>query len=117
MRASDPGSGLGRLLEPVASIDPVASGTALLVGLALGALFFAGLLWTVRRGLTSTHPALLFLTSLLLRTTLVVAGILWTTGGAPTQVVVCLSGFLIARVIVMRLASRDRQEVRDAAQS
>ena len=40
---------------------------ALLAGVALGAVFFGGLWWTVRKGVSSKHPALWFLGSLLLR--------------------------------------------------
>ena len=36
-------------------------------GLALGGFFFLGLWWTVRWGLVSPRPALLFLASVLLR--------------------------------------------------
>ena len=43
-------------------------------GLVLGAIFFGGLLWTVRKGLGSTRPALWFLGSAVLRTGIVLAG-------------------------------------------
>ena len=39
---------------------------AWLSGWALGAIFFGGLWWTVRKGLTSPHPALWFFSSMLL---------------------------------------------------
>ena len=38
-----------------------------LAGLVLGAIFFGGLWWTVRKGLSSQQPALWFLGSMLLR--------------------------------------------------
>jgi F1F0 ATPase subunit 2 len=38
-----------------------------IAGALLGALFFGGLWWTVRKGLTSTNPALWFLASSTLR--------------------------------------------------
>ena len=47
---------------------------AALFGATLGAFFFAGLWWTVQKGLTSNHPALWFLGSTLLRTALVLTG-------------------------------------------
>ena len=40
----------------------------------LGALFFGGLWWTVRKGVSSTQPALWFFGSLLLRTSIALAG-------------------------------------------
>ena len=41
---------------------------ALVTGVLLGAIFFGGLWWTVRKGVSSKRPALWFLGSLLLRT-------------------------------------------------
>lgn len=114
MNGPDPASTLQRLTDAAATLDPVALAVALVAGLALGALFFAGLLWTVRRGLTARHPGLLFLTSLLVRTVVAVTGILWVTGAELPRVVVCLSGFLIARVIVMRMGARNPPEAGDA---
>ena len=40
----------------------------------LGAIFFGGLWWTVRKGVASRRPALWFLGSLLLRTSIALAG-------------------------------------------
>ena len=40
---------------------------ALVAGLLLGAIFFGGLWWTVRKGVFSKSPALWFLGSMLLR--------------------------------------------------
>jgi F1F0 ATPase subunit 2 len=47
---------------------------ALAAAFSLGAIFFGGLWWTVRKGVSSKQPALWFLGSLLLRTWLVLAG-------------------------------------------
>ena len=69
----------------------------------LGAIFFGGLWWTVRRGLASKRPALWFLGSLLLRTSLVLAGFYVVSGGHWERLVVCLIGFVVARLIVTRL--------------
>ena len=72
-------------------------------GLGLGAIFFGGLWWTVRRGLSSHGPALWFLGSLLLRTGIVLAGFYLVGRGNWPRMVVCLVGFMIARFLVMRL--------------
>ena len=48
--------------------------TALLAGFFLGVVFFAGLWWTIRRALFSTHAALWFLCSMLLRSGLMLGG-------------------------------------------
>lgn len=75
---------------------------ALATGLVLGAIFFGGLWWTVRRGMTSEWSALWFCGSWLLRTGLVVAGFLLITRGHWERLLVCLAGFVVARLIVMR---------------
>ena len=47
---------------------------AWLAGRLLGAIFFGGLWWTVRKGVSSNAPALWFFGSLLLRMSIVLAG-------------------------------------------
>ena len=76
---------------------------ALVAGLLLGAIFFAGLWWTVRKGVSSKHPALRFLGSMLLRMSMVLLGFYFVGRGDWQRLVVCLLGFSIARYIVMRL--------------
>ena len=73
-------------------------------GVLLGAAFFGGLWYTVRRGLTSKRPAVLFLGSLLLRTGIVLAGFYLVAGGRGGRLLACLLGFVVARLIVTRLA-------------
>ena len=76
---------------------------ALVVGLLLGAIFFGGLWWTVRKGVFSKSPALWFLGSMVLRMGIVLAGFYFIGHGDWQRLVVCLLGFIIARIIVMRL--------------
>lgn len=76
---------------------------ALAMGLVLGAVFFGGLWWTVQKGMASPWSALWFCGSWLLRTTLVVAGFLVISGNHWERLLVCLAGFVAARLIVMRL--------------
>ena len=76
---------------------------ALVAGLVLGAIFFGGLWWTVRKGVSSKHPALWFLGSMLLRMGIVLAGFYFVGRGDWQRLVTCLLGFIIARFIVMRL--------------
>lgn len=87
---------------------------AVLAGLLLGAFFFGGLWWTVRKGLTSKHPALLFSASLLLRIGIAIAGFYWVgrevgpvAGQATWQpLLLCLLGFALARPLVLWLTRR-----------
>jgi F1F0 ATPase subunit 2 len=50
------------------------SGAGGVAGVLLGAIFFGGLWWTVRKGVSSKRPALCFFGSLLLRTSIALAG-------------------------------------------
>ena len=76
---------------------------AALFGASLGAFFFGGLWWTVKKGLTSNHPALWFLGSTLIRTGFVLAGFFVVAAGDWKKLLACLLGFITARLFVTRL--------------
>jgi F1F0 ATPase subunit 2 len=75
---------------------------ALIAGVLLGAVFFGGLWWTVRKCVSSKKPALLFFCSFLLRMGFVLAGLYFIARGHWERLLICLLGFIIARLIVMR---------------
>jgi F1F0 ATPase subunit 2 len=77
---------------------------ASLAGGALGAIFFGGLWWTARKGVSSPRPALWFLASGLLRVGIVLAGFYFVSGGQWKRLLPCLLGFTIARLAVPWLA-------------
>ena len=83
--------------------DALRLALALVTGLLLGAIFFGGLWWTVREGFSSKQPALWFFGSLLLRTSIALAGFYFIARGHWESLLVCLLGFVMARVIVTRL--------------
>lgn len=92
-----------------------------LTGGGLGAVFFGGLWWTVRKGVSSPRPALWFLGSGLLRMSIVLAGFYFVSGGQRKRALACLLGFIIARFVVTWLArpsaedlNRPKQETRRA---
>ena len=76
---------------------------AVLAGSALGVVFFAGLWWTIRRGLSSRLAGLWFSGSFLLRTAIVVAGFYFVAQGDWRRMAGCAAGFLGSRVFVVRL--------------
>ena len=76
---------------------------ALATGILLGAIFFGGLWWTVQKGVSSKRPALWFFGSLLLRTSIALAGFYFVARGPWENLLVCLLGFVFARVIVTLL--------------
>ncbi len=75
-------------------------------GAGLGAIFYGGLWWTVRRGVTARQPALWFIGSLFLRLALVTTGFFLVGGGQLPRLLACLLGFIIARVVVLRLTAK-----------
>jgi F1F0 ATPase subunit 2 len=72
----------------------------LLAGVLLGAMFFGGLWWTVRKGVLSQRPVLWFFGSSLLRTSIALAGFYFVSGGHWESLLLCLLGFVMARLIV-----------------
>ena len=76
---------------------------ALLAGALLGVFFFAGLWWTVRKIESTKQVALLFLGSMLLRTSVVILGFYFILGDNWQRLLAGLLGFIIARLIVTRL--------------
>lgn len=89
---------MNEVVEPILTLAP-----ALAVGVLLGVLFFVGLWWTVRKLATTKHVALLFLGSLLVRTSIVILGFYFLMGNDWQRLLAGLVGFVIARIIVTRL--------------
>lgn len=75
----------------------------LLAGILLGAIFFGGLWWTVLKGVSARQPALWFGVSLLLRFGIALAGFYFVAGADWKRLLLCLLGFIVARLIVTRL--------------
>ena len=75
----------------------------LVTGILLGAMFFGGLWWTIQKGMSSTRPALWFFGSLLLRTSIALAGFIVMARGHWERLLLCLLGFIMTRLIVTRL--------------
>jgi len=79
---------------------------ALLAGLALGMIFFFGLWWTVRKGLSADNPAAWFLGCFLLRLLMAVTGFYWIAQfGQWQHLLVALFGFIASRVALSRWVS------------
>jgi F1F0 ATPase subunit 2 len=73
-------------------------------GALLGALFFGGLWWTVRKGVTSKHPAPWFLGSLIVRMSAAVAGFYVVSAGQLERLLLCLVGFFMVSLFARYLA-------------
>ncbi len=74
-----------------------------LFGGILGAVFFGGLWWTIRKGVASAQPAFWFLGSLLVRMSIVLAGFYVVGHEHWERLVACLLGLLMARFVVTHL--------------
>ena len=71
-----------------------------MAGVGLGAIFFGGLWWTVRKGVSANQPALWFFASWLLRTGIVLAGFYFVGAGHSSRLLACLVGFALSRPAV-----------------
>jgi F1F0 ATPase subunit 2 len=81
---------------------------AWVAGLLLGAIFYGGLWWTVRKGVTSKQPALWFLISMPLRMSIALTGFYFVSGGRWPRLLLCLCGFIMARLVVIWLTRPQR---------
>lgn len=81
---------------------------AWLAGVMLGAIFFGGLWWTVRKGLSSKRVTLWFSVSLLLRMGIALTGFYVVGHGYWERLVACLLGFFMARLVVTWLTRTTR---------
>lgn len=89
----------------MAMIEFLPLAAACAAGFLLSAGFFAGLWWTVRRGVSAKRPALWFLGSVMLRMSIVLVGFHLVSSGDWKRLLACLLGFVIARFLVTSLAS------------
>ncbi len=90
-----------------------------LAGAGLGAMFFGGLWWTLRKAMTSQRAWLWFASSLLVRMSLTLLGFYFVAAGHWQRMVACLVGFGAARAAITWLTpqrARPSQEVSHAAQ-
>jgi F1F0 ATPase subunit 2 len=87
---------------------------AWMAGGVLGAIFFGGLWWTVRKGVSSPRPALWFLGSMLLRMSIALAGFYFVGRGHWERLLLCLLGFVMARFVVTWL-TRPSREIQNRA--
>jgi F1F0 ATPase subunit 2 len=91
--------------------DFVALTVVLMAGILIGGFFFGGLWWTIQKGLTSRNPVLWFFGSTLLRLSAALAGFYFIAGKDWRKLLICMLGFLIARVVVTRLTRTPRQGI------
>jgi F1F0 ATPase subunit 2 len=73
-------------------------------GLLLGAFFYGGLWWTVQKLSVCRRPALLLISSLIIRSGVILSAFyLIVEGGYWGRLLVSLLGFVVARLLVTKL--------------
>lgn len=87
---------------------------SLVTGLTLGIVFFGGLYWTIRIGLTAKYPGLIFSVSFLLRTGVTLTAILWVANGKPMRIITCLLGFVVVRLFTLIASKYMKRKVTSA---
>jgi F1F0 ATPase subunit 2 len=81
---------------------------ALLAGILLGAIFYGGLWWTVRRGVLSKSLGAWLIGSFVLRAVIAVGGFYAVSHGDWRSLPACLLGFIVARIAATRLSAGRR---------
>jgi F1F0 ATPase subunit 2 len=109
---------MNETLSPLLELLPelALAGTA---GLVLGAVFFGGLWWTLRKSLASPRPALWLLASLLARMSVLLVGLYLVSDGQWQLLLTGLVGVICARFIVLRLTgpADPKSDRRDGGQT
>lgn len=82
---------------------------AVLGGSGLGAMFFAGLRWTIQKGLKAKAPGAVFAFSFIIRTALTLLGFWLLSFGRAERLLACLIGFAIMRWIYGRGVTYENQ--------
>ena len=85
---------------------------ALFAGILIGALFFGGLWFTLKKAMASKRPALWIVASFFIRTGITLAGFYFVSEGDWKRLLVCLLGFLIARMLSKRFLSYDKEHAK-----
>ena len=89
------------------NVDPLSLAVGLTVGLAAGTVFFGGLYLATKSLMRVRRPAILMLTSLVVRFAIVLLAA-WLIGTAlgPWSLLAYLVGITVARIALVRFARR-----------
>lgn len=80
----------------------------LIAGFATGVFFFGGLWFTVQKGMIAKITALWFVISFMIRVAVTLIAFYYAGGGVWQRLLLCLAGFLIARIVVTKY-TRNKQ--------
>jgi F1F0 ATPase subunit 2 len=83
---------------------------SLVVGVALGGIYFGGLWWTVNRLMTAKNPAPIVLLSMGVRCAITIAGLYYLSDGRWLRIVVAMVGFIGVRIVLRRALGPERRQ-------
>lgn len=86
--------------------EPLTFGLALLAGLGIGAFFFGGLWWTITKSISAQKPKSLLLFSFMVRIAISIPAIYFVAANNFARLIICLTGFFAARLIMMRVVRK-----------
>jgi len=84
-----------------------------MAGIAIGALYFGGLWWTVQRLPRSRNPSLLMLVSFLVRTGAAAGCFILIMGNKWEPIAAGLLGFVVIRIVLVRRVKAAEVVIRD----
>jgi F1F0 ATPase subunit 2 len=82
-------------------MSEVSLGMAFFGGALIGALFFGGLWWTIRRVQDAPRPAMTLLASSAARMVIALGGLYLVAWGRWERLLIAVAGFVIARIVVV----------------
>ena len=82
---------------------------AFAAGILLGTFYFYGLWLTVRKLPSARRPVVMSLSSFFGRLAVVLVGFYFVTAGQWERLVVCLVGFLVVRMVLVRVLGPQRK--------
>jgi len=83
---------------------------AFIGGILLGTIFYGGLWFTVKKSVASKMPAIWVLGSFFLRVCITLVGFYYISFGNWQKLFICVLGFIVARLIVMRFTKSIEQK-------
>jgi len=83
---------------------------AFAAGIVLGTLFYGGLWLTVKRSINAKVPALWLIAGFIIRVSITLIGFYYISRGNWMRLLICLLGFIIARVLVFWLTKKYEQK-------
>lgn len=85
-------------------------GLSCILGIVLGTFFYGGLWFTIRIGIQSKRPVLIFLLSLLLRISVLSAGIYFVSGCRLDRLLLCFVGIVTARIVISQVTDNIKKQ-------